>query len=187
MMPARKLADRHCCFYGLSTADRVHKSLTEPGTPFERDSHYRHRIETEAAPLTWALVANVNPSRPSGPGGAIIKRGTRIFPAGAKVYLSGHHHCIPPVAVVGRSRGGRWVNAIVHVRNLTDWRLRMIYSPAVVRSLFRADAALSLDYRYRQWRGLGCFDVFDRTSDDYRDYLEELGAIIREQTANPWR
>ena len=132
-------------------------------------------------------MANVKPSRPYGPGGGIIKRGTSIFPAGAKVYVSGHYHCIPPLAVIGRSRGGRWVNTIIHVRNLADWRLRMIYSPAVVRSLFRADAALSLDYRYRLSRGLGSFDVFDRTGDDYRDYLEELGEIIREQTANPWR
>ncbi len=145
-------------------------------------------MEDGGSPLGWCLVGNVHTARLAGSDAAVeISRGTKIFRAGAKVYLAGCYHCVPPLEVVGRSRGGRWVSTIVHTRHLTGWRLRMNFRPAVVRALSRADKALSVDYRYRVHRGLADSAVIDRTSGDYRDYLEYLEELIKSQTENPWR
>jgi hypothetical protein len=129
----------------------------------------------------WSLVANVVDTRRYGPGGAEIRRGLRIFPGGAKVYLAGRFHCADALPVVGLSRRPhRLVNAVVDARFLTNWRLRTVYSPAVLRALAAADVGLDLPYRYRQARELDEHDPVDQGSDDYRGWLSEWVVILAE-------
>ncbi|BEL12679.1 hypothetical protein Q0Z83_108700 [Actinoplanes sichuanensis] len=97
--------------------------------------------ETEAEPLGWCVVANVVAETANGPGGLEIRAGVKRFPAGAKVWVLppmwandsdrlmavGHHH----------GRGHRLVRVPVRRRHLTGFRVRMIYSPAVLRAIQR--------------------------------------------------
>src|SRR5688572_21036723 len=84
-------------------------------------------LEAElAAPLdvdsVWSVAGNIVEERAFGPVGEASRRGTRLFRAGAKVYLASLRHCWsvqdpePPahesLEVVGRHRGsGRWLLA----------------------------------------------------------------------------
>jgi hypothetical protein len=127
----------------------------------------------------WALVANIVDTRRYGPGGAEVRRGVRIFGGGAKVYLAGRFHCADALPVVGLSRHPhRLVNAVVHARFLTNWRVRLVYSPAVLRALAAADVGLDLPYRYRQARELERDASVDQADGDYRDWLAEWAVIL---------
>lgn len=95
----------------------------------------------QAPPLAWCVVANVAQETAQGPGGLEIRTGTRHFAAGAKLWV------LPPqwgdggdkLFVVGRHRGGRGlIRLVAQRRHLTGFRVRMIYSPAVLRSILRA-------------------------------------------------
>lgn len=127
----------------------------------------------------WSLVANVVGSRRYGPGGAETRRGVKIFTGGAKVYLAGRFHCADALPVVGLSRHPhRLVNAVVHARFLTDWRVRLVYSPAVLRALTTADVGLDLPYRYRRERELDELAPVDQAGEDYRAWLADWAAIL---------
>lgn len=130
-------------------------------------------------PLMWSLLADIVGSRRRGPGGAEIRHGLRIFSGGAKAYLAGRFHCADALPVVGLSRHPhRLVNAVVHARFLTNWRVRMVYSPAVLRALARADIGLDLPYRYRQSRELDQHAPVHQSGEDYRTWLREWQAIL---------
>jgi hypothetical protein len=132
----------------------------------------------EPTPI-WGLVANVVQSRRYGPGGDEIRRGVRIFTGGAKVYLAGRFHCPESLPVVGLSRHPhRLVNAVVHARFLTNWRVRLVYSPAVLHALAAADVGLDLPYRYRQARDLDPEEAVEQAGEDYRDWLFEWAQIL---------
>ena len=134
--------------------------------------------DPQPAPI-WSLVANVVESRRYGPGGAEIRRGVRIFSGGARVYLAGRFHCADALPVVGLSRHPhRLVNAVVHARFLTNWRVRMVYSPAVLRALAEADLGLDLAYRFRQANGLDQDAPVDPAGEDYRAWLSEWALIL---------
>ncbi len=88
----------------------------------------------------WCLVANVRAQRPSGPGGVEVRRGTKHFASGTKVY------CFRPlwgdgyekILVVGLSRRSRrYIAVVVSWRALTNWRAKLVYSPAVQRRMLR--------------------------------------------------
>lgn len=97
--------------------------------------------ETEAEPLGWCVVANVAFETANGPGGLEIRTGVRHFQGGAKVWV------LPPMRAndsdrlmaVGhhRGRGHRLIRVPVLWRHLTGFRVRMIYSPAVMRAIQR--------------------------------------------------
>jgi hypothetical protein len=102
--------------------------------------------------LAWCVVANVAQETAQGPGGLEIRAGTKHFAAGAKLWV------LPPqwgdggdkLFVVGRHRGSRGlIRLVVQRRHLTAFRVRMIYSPAVLRSILRA--ARSNDRAPRLW------------------------------------
>lgn len=89
--------------------------------------------------LGWCLVANVARETVRGEGGLEIQRGTKHFPAGALLW-------IPPVLwdpghgrwrAVGRHRGNgrRYVNMVVRVDDLENFRVKGVYSEGLVRSL----------------------------------------------------
>lgn len=90
--------------------------------------------------LGWSVVANV--ASIDGPHGQRSGRtGTRHFSPGTKVWV------LPPqwgdggekVFVVGRHRGrrGGLVRMVISRRDLTSFRVRGVYSPAVWRELVR--------------------------------------------------
>jgi len=127
----------------------------------------------------WCLAVNIVDERRYGPDGLETRRGVRIFAGGAKIYLAGSFHCLDALPVVGLSRHPhRLVNAVVHARFLTNWRVRMVYSPAVLRALAAADIGLDLPYRYRQARGLDPRIGVDQADKDYRDWLSEWAALL---------
>lgn len=86
----------------------------------------------------WCVVANVALATRVGPGGAVVRQGTRHFSPGTKVY------CFPPlwgdaydlIRVVGRHRGtDRLVTMVVKSRHLREWRVKLVYSPGVIARL----------------------------------------------------
>jgi hypothetical protein len=128
----------------------------------------------QPAPI-WCLVANVVQTRRYGFGGTETRRGLRIFDGGARVYLSGLLDCYEALPVVGLSRRPhRLVNVVVQARFLTDWRPRMVYSPAVLRAIAAADAGLDLPSRYRRWHRLDPGEQVDQAAGCYRDWLSQL-------------
>lgn len=93
---------------------------------------------TAGAVPVWCLVANVVEERTCGPDGTETWHGTKHFAPGAKIY------CFPAqwgdgyeqIRVVGRHRGSRrFVTMIVKSRWLTNWRVQLVYSPAVIERL----------------------------------------------------
>lgn len=95
--------------------------------------------ETPDGLLGWCLVANVARETVRGESGLDIQRGTKHFPVGALLW-------IPPVRwdpgsgrwhAVGRHRGNgrRYVNMVVRADDLENFRVKGVYSEALVRSL----------------------------------------------------
>lgn len=96
-------------------------------------------IDQDGQPLAWCVVANVAHETAQGEGGLEIRAGLKHFAPGAKVWV------LPPqwgdggeqVIVVGRHRGsaGPYIQIVVPRRHLTNYRVRAVYSPAVLRAL----------------------------------------------------
>lgn len=87
---------------------------------------------------TWCLVGNVVAEHRVGEGKREIKRGTKHFSPGTKVY------CMPAqwgdgyekIKVIGRHRGSKqYVTMVIKVNLVTNWRAKAIYSPEVLRRL----------------------------------------------------
>ena len=100
--------------------------------------------EQEGQALAHCIVAKVAQETNQGEGGLEVRSGIRHFSAGAKVWVlppqwSRARHGGEKVLVVGRHRGssGRYVRYVVPRRHLTDFRVRMVYSPALMRALLR--------------------------------------------------
>ncbi len=108
----------------------------------------RHLVDTEqlrkidtatmVGPV-WCLVTNMIQERPYGPGGRKIRRGSKHFAPGAKLYCyralwgDGYER----IQVLGRHRAPhRYVKMIVSEKWLTNWRVRLIYSPHLIRELW---------------------------------------------------
>ncbi|MFB6892430.1 hypothetical protein ACFCX4_24310 [Kitasatospora sp. NPDC056327] len=97
---------------------------------------------TGPEPLGICIVANIAPETGHGEGGLEIRRGLRHFASGAKVWIAppawgdGGEHVI----VAGRHRGNsrRYARMVIKSRFLVNFRVRAVYSPAVVRALTAA-------------------------------------------------
>ncbi|RSD19321.1 hypothetical protein [Amycolatopsis eburnea] len=150
--------------------------------------------------LAWCVVANVLAETTHGEGGQDVQRGLKHFAPGAKVWV------LPPqwgdggesVVVLGRHRGrgrGRLARLVVGRHHLEDFRVRGVYSPAVLR-----DLRLPLDDRaMRLWESE---DEARRTAEWWnrmraaqsgvrrpqaRGRLVELLALLAEARSNlPW-
>ncbi len=84
----------------------------------------------------WCVAANVVNERPYGPGGAEVRRGTRHFAPGAKVYVFHFFWGMggEQVTVVGRHRKSRrFITLIMPAAHLANWRAELVYSPNVIR------------------------------------------------------
>ncbi|ODU01728.1 MAG: hypothetical protein ABS79_01275 [Planctomycetes bacterium SCN 63-9] len=87
----------------------------------------------------WSIVANIKRERPSGPGGVETKFGTRLFRGGTKVYIAG---CFPgtcdAVLAIGLHRKSRrFINCVVDVRAVENFRVKMVYHPQVLERIRR--------------------------------------------------
>lgn len=130
-------------------------------------------MTSEEPPAVWCIVANVVEERPYGPGGEETRRGLKIFPAGAKLYVPDGFGGMgwETVEVVGRGRGSaRYVAARVQTGQLTNWRVKAVYSPAAVKQIERIRAGRP---------GFWLTSTFaDLTSQAYHDALLEVAAAL---------
>ncbi|MFG1911019.1 hypothetical protein [Kribbella sp. NPDC048928] len=125
----------------------------------------------------WCIVANVAEERPYGPGGVETRRGLKIFSAGAKLYVPDGFGGMgwETVEVVGRGRGSaRYVAAKVQTHQLTNWRVKAVYSPAALHQIERVRAG-----RAGFWLPTTLTDL---TSQDYHDALLEVAASLATRT-----
>lgn len=130
-------------------------------------------MTSEEPPAVWCIVANVVEERPYGPGGEETRRGLKIFPAGAKLYVPDGFGGMgwETVEVVGRGRGSaRYVAARVQTRQLTNWRVKAVYSPAALKQVERIRAG-----RPGFWLASTSADI---TSQAYHDALLEVAAAL---------
>lgn len=108
------------------------------GQEAERARAGPHNEETVEGPV-WCVVANMGADHPYGPGGAEIRRGTRHFAPGARLYVRhtmGWMGDLPDLEVVGRHRAThRYVRMVVDGALLERWRADLVYSPEVIRLL----------------------------------------------------
>jgi hypothetical protein len=132
---------------------------------------------TAEARAVWCIVANVVEERPYGPGGAETRRGLKIFPAGAKLYVPDGFGGMgwETVEVVGRGRGSsRYVAARVQTSQLTNWRVKAVHSPGALRQIERIRAGRA---------GFWLASTFtDLTSQAYHDALLEVAASLATRT-----
>ena len=86
----------------------------------------------------WCVVANVVEQRAIRPGGAERRSGSKHFRSGTLVYCpsvlwgDGYEN----IKVVARHRGSnRYVTIVIRSSCLTNWRVKLVYSPHVIREL----------------------------------------------------
>ncbi|WP_412537901.1 hypothetical protein R8Z50_18750 [Longispora sp. K20-0274] len=124
----------------------------------------------------WSLVTNV-PERPYRSPEHAHRRGLRIFPAGAKVHFVGGFAGMgyETITVVGYGRGGRGRAPIVaHVaaRHLPEWRIELVYRPAILRLL---DAESRWPLLFAAMLAVHVSRV-DLAGDDYKYFLASIAA-----------
>lgn len=131
---------------------------------------------TARTPPVWCIVANVVAERPYGPGGLHWRRGLRLFPAGAKVQVPGGYPGMgyDTVTVIGRTRhSARYAVVDIRTAHLTNWRVKLVYSPAV---LDRLGEVCPTPNRGFSPRGS------DRTSQAYREDLQRAATQFQQHT-----
>ncbi|MEV5955458.1 hypothetical protein AB0M11_17100 [Streptomyces sp. NPDC051987] len=95
--------------------------------------------EEKAGLLGWCLVANVARETLHGEGGLDLQHGMKHFAAGALLWIPpvpwDPGHCRWPA--VGRHRGNsrRYVSMVVRAEDLENFRVKGVYSEALVRRL----------------------------------------------------
>ena len=97
-----------------------------------------HKTEKEARhplsePPVWAVAANIVQEHLLGVEKE-LKRGTKHFRPGAKVYIV-QEGWDENAEVVGHSRGGRRIKIWLRRAYLENFRVELVYSPAVIKRL----------------------------------------------------
>jgi hypothetical protein len=97
-------------------------------------------LEAEKSDVTpfWCVVANIVQERHYGPSGTLNSRGTKHFPAGAKVHILNLYWGMggETTTVVGRHRGShRYVTMDIKTSCLTNPRVELVYSPHITRQI----------------------------------------------------
>jgi hypothetical protein len=90
------------------------------------------------APAVWCLVATVAEEQPFGVDGDDVRRGTKHFAPGAKLYCfqAGWGDLYERIMVVGRHRAThRYVTMVMPSKRLTNWHVDLVYSPYVIARL----------------------------------------------------
>jgi hypothetical protein len=105
----------------------------------------------------FCVVANIAEETAHGEGGLELRRGVKHFPPGAKVWV------LPPqwgdgadqLIIAGHHRGTRghgFARMVLARRHLTGFRVRGVYSPALIRALTRPLSELGHDHVPRLWQ-----------------------------------
>jgi hypothetical protein len=118
----------------------------------------------------WCVVANVVHERPYGPGGCILRRGTKHFAPGTKVHVVEYFWGTAGerVTVVGRHRRSkRFVTLSMDSNHLANWRAELVYSPHVIEEVLKHSE----------------FSHFPRGSPEQRARAEEIAASYIEHGA----
>ena len=89
----------------------------------------------ESADGIWCVVANVKREHPHGPGGDETKIGTRQFRGGTKVFIAGcfSGSCDGVIAIGLHRKSRRFINCIVNVTHLENFRAKMVFHPRVLQ------------------------------------------------------
>src|SRR5689334_22675323 len=122
-------------------------------------------VPADVQPI-WYIVANVVDQRPYGPGGREQRDGLRLFRGGAKVYVADGYEGMgyETVTVIGHMRhGSRLATVDVATAFLTNWRVKLVYSPAVLLRM--------AEVQWNHNRGFSRHGA-DRAGDTYRQDLE---------------
>jgi hypothetical protein len=92
--------------------------------------------------LGWSVVANVCAETRYGVGDALVRPGVKHFPPGTKVWVlpAQWGDASDRALVVGRHRGAprRFVQMVVPLEHLANFRVEGVYSPAVNREMRKA-------------------------------------------------
>jgi len=113
--------------------------------------------ERQAELAAFCVVANIAEETAHGEGCLELRRGVKHFPPGAKVWV------LPPqwgdgadqLIIAGHHRGthGRgFARMVLARRHLTGFRVRGVYSPALIRGLTRPLTELGRDHAPGLWR-----------------------------------
>lgn len=83
----------------------------------------------------WCVVANVVTERGYGPNGTEFRFGTKHFRPGAKLQIiDAYAGTCENVIAIGHHRGSnRYCKMVVSIRHLENFRVKLVYSPEVVR------------------------------------------------------
>lgn len=124
--------------------------------------------EGPARESQWCLIGNIVEERPSGEGGVEVKRGTKHFSPGTKIYAfpaqwgDGYERII----VVGRHRGSKdFVTLVIKADWVTNWRAKVVYNPEVLR---RLQEGVCRFWEPQNWKG-------EREVKKYLKSLQEYG------------
>lgn len=130
-------------------------------------------------PPEWCVIATM-PPYPYRPGPSEGFRSHGIFPAGAKLHViggfAGMGHAQVTVVGVGH-HSHRQVTAHLEARYLTDWRVALVYRPAVLRAIRKA-VAFDGGTAHR-WNRQG----LDLGSADYAEHLRAIAAGFQNRPA----
>lgn len=87
----------------------------------------------------WCVVANIKKEHPFGPRGEDVKRGTRQFRGGTKVYIAGCYAgtCDGVVAIGLHRKTRRFITCVVNVKHVEDFRVKLVYHPRVLELIQR--------------------------------------------------
>jgi hypothetical protein len=114
----------------------------------------------------WCVVANVVTERTFGPGGADVRSGTKHFRPGARLYIiDAYSGTCENVIGIGHHRGSnRYCRMVVPVRFLENFRVKLAYSPEVIRlanehfatrpTAWSEREALQMCEAFHQWQQL---------------------------------
>ncbi|MBD2768954.1 hypothetical protein IC235_13765 [Hymenobacter sp. BT664] len=85
----------------------------------------------------WTAVANIIRERPYGSGGADIRRGTKHFAPGAKVYIiDWYAGMCERIIVVGLHRKSKkYIRLVIDVKLVENVRPKLCYTPAVIKKI----------------------------------------------------
>ena len=89
----------------------------------------------ESPVSAWCIAANIIRERRYGPEGQEIRRGTKQFAPGAKVYIVSFFWGMggENLTVVGRQRRShRYITLSMKSKWLVNWRVELLYSPHVI-------------------------------------------------------
>ena len=123
----------------LAGAKRWRRAASERSLPRDSRSERSTQVSTDVElPPAWCAVANVVAAAPRGPGGELIREGTKHFKPGAKVYCFSAYWGTAGdrVRVVGRARKShRWITVAMPSKLLCDARPKLCYEPAVLKRI----------------------------------------------------